>query len=699
MPSTSSRARSRSNSTDVDGNTHQPSSPRSSAGSESSDSGKFSSENRTSLLPQLFSRAELDINVAMNYVLQRFFDMNDVSLAPSLRAVDLIVDQTYSEALTLRQLNDTFSNKQYRYFNTTSRNKKISNCPIFCVAVYAANYWGGHAGGSSIHFDGFQSVPLLRDTKSFEALAARQAADISPPADDETPIDSLSSPSSLDWSKSKVIRSMEPPNELNYAVFPWLSKLQEDLETLDRTNYNLHSLCELFEYLARVLIQDLAYLSCTNELPSLLSNVLEYVPRLYTSMEFKQFKSEMQRLINAQHKNMDWNDQILSKIEGGYIDICRRFALHNQSLHDELRTLRLELASIKKSMSDVLQTQRLYLSGGIPNGPMANANNVQNGPSTDKNGLPANITNSLGTTEEHGQISPSLTSRSMFHSLSGSAVPESQVRKLPLPTQAGLTPPPADSPFKRFKFDDLRPSHGAQPQQQQGPQQYTMLQQSQPQQSTPGNINATLDSMLSRGGLSPRLGVPSSTGVPMSSQLSPQFGFPSVPVQMIPKTIPSGTSSYGDSAQEVFKYKLSRENKTIWDLFNEWFVGLNGEPSIKSLIDTYGWRRWKVGEDSHFFPTRRIIIDYIEREVDRGLRTDRFVNMDRESMRKVVTDDLEKFRATNGLTLNSISMYFRNLTRKNTEICIYENFQDWSVLLIDEDEKNKYCKRQHNSSS
>lgn len=104
-----------------------------------------------------------------------------------------------------------------------------------------------------------------------------------------------------------------------------------------------------------------------------------------------------------------------------------------------------------------------------------------------------------------------------------------------------------------------------------------------------------------------------------------------------------------------------------------------------------------MSEDSHFFPTRRIIIDYIEREIDRGLRTGRFLDSDREAMRKVITDDLEKFRAANGLTLNSISMYFRNLTRKNTEICIYNNFQDWSIMLIEEEEKNKYCKRQQNN--
>lgn len=145
------------------------------------------------------------------------------------------------------------------------------------------------------------------------------------------------------------------------------------------------------------------------------------------------------------------------------------------------------------------------------------------------------------------------------------------------------------------------------------------------------------------------------------------------------------------------KYKLSRENKTIWDLYTEWYIGLNGKPSIKNLIEDYGWRRWKVSDDSHFFPTRRIIIDYIENECDRGIKLGRFTNPEqpREEIRKVLVGDLEKFRINNGLTLNSLSMYFKNLTKENKEICIFDNFENWTVRAMTEDEKVKYCKRQH----
>ncbi|CEP61911.1 transcription regulator GCR1 LALA0_S04e03466g [Lachancea lanzarotensis] len=684
MNNSSSRPRSVNNSPKLGSRRQQTPSPQSSTSSQMSEPDGFSPNGKSSLLPQLFTCAQLDINVAMNYVLQRFFEMQDAQLAPSLRVVDLVVEQTYAESLTLRQLNDTFSNKQYRYFNTVSRSKQVSGCPVFCVAVYAASQWGGHPGGTPIRFEDFQNVRLLADTSSFEALAASRAAGVSPSSQSEPATGTLTS------SPGKIVRIMEPPDELRNEVFPWLDKLQQDLETKDRTNYNLHTLCELFEYLARVLIQDLAYLSCTNELPYLLSNVMGYVPRLRKNFAFKQFKSEMQRMIISQSKTTDWNDQVLLRVEEGYIDISRRFALHNQFLQEELRSLRHELKSVKQVLTEVVNAQRTLASNSahnsvvFPNALGAGANG------TDKNGLSSNFFNNMGSAgEEQAQRTPSLAPINMFHSLSGSAIPESQKRKLPLPNQSGFSPPSIDSPFKRFRFDDPKagtPTHQQILQQQQ-------LQQQLQHQSQAANINVPLDSILARNTGSPRLGISSLTSAPVSSQLSPQYGNSQISGQR-PS---SGSSPNGNASHEVLKYKLSRENKTVWDLYNEWYVGLNGDPSIKYLIDTYGWRRWKVGEDSHFFPTRRIIIDYIEREVDRGVRAGRFLNTDRESMRKVITDDLEKFRVTNGLTLNSISIYFRNLTRKNTEICIYANFEDWAVLQIDEDQKNKYCKRQHNS--
>lgn len=428
-------------------NRKQTPSPRSST-SEMSGSGKCAQ--KTSLLPQLFASSQLNISVAMQYVLQRFFEIQDPSLAQSLRAVDLIVDQTYAESLTLRQLNDSFSNKQYRYFNTVSRHKQVSRCPIFCIAAYAASRWGGHRSGLSIRFEGFQNVPLLNDTSSFAALSASQVAGVSPSAEEEP------SPYSI-WGREKTMRTLEPPEELIHYVFPWLHDLQEDLETKDRTNYNLHSLCELFEYLARVLIQDLAFLSCSNELPFLLSNTLEYVPQLESSRSFKLFKSDMQRQITSRTNKSEWSDQVLSRVEESYIELSKRFALHNQSLSDEVRSLKSELGSTKQLVAEILNYQRQMASYSISNGALSANGSNNNAPvgSIDKGVLSSNLFNNLvHSSEDQPQSTPSLAPINMFHSLSSSAVPETQKRELPLPNSSGFSPAPIGSPLKRFKFDD-----------------------------------------------------------------------------------------------------------------------------------------------------------------------------------------------------------------------------------------------------
>ena len=162
----------------------------------------------------------------------------------------------------------------------------------------------------------------------------------------------------------------------------------------------------------------------------------------------------------------------------------------------------------------------------------------------------------------------------------------------------------------------------------------------------------------------------------------------------------SGPAPTKVGPNDNIKYKLSRDNKTVWDLYTEWYIGFNGKLSIKKLIENYGWRRWKVSEDSHFFPTRRVIMDYIETEVDRGMKYGRFVNVDgsRDDIRRTIVGDLEKFRIDNGLTLNSLSLYFRNLTKNNKGICIFEDFKSWKIRLMSEDEKIKYCKRQYTTT-
>ncbi|SCU91771.1 LAMI_0E07184g1_1 [Lachancea mirantina] len=631
---------------------------------------------------------------AMRFVVARMFQVEDPGVVRALRAVDLVLDQTYSESLTLRKLGDLTSNRQYHYFNTVARHRDISRCPVAVLALYAVQRWGGGRPAATIRFDNYMDVPLLGDDVCDVAAgdAVGDAVGDAPPpslSSQDSPElfspERTSGPSSTSvWGRNKMARMLEPPAALLYVVFPWLLTLKDDLEHRDRTNYNLHSVCELFEFLAKVAIQDFAWLVCSNDLPRWQAVMVDCVPKLASNGSFLQYQAKLQPQVPGpaasqppgRSSQPQWREEILSRVEDSYIEISRRFALHNQSVSHEIQGLKSELGQLRQLISDLVQSQKQLLNkhrsqsfGSMGNGSLA----------MDRNTFASNAINGIvGASEEQSPAATSLAPLNMLHSLSTSGMPDSQKRKLPLPATSGFSPQPADSPFKRFKFDEARLS--------------------QP----PINPTATLDSLLSKPMGNQGLSIPSLSGLGASAQISSNYSTPGNTTQLAYRNPdhlephePSGATSDGDAANEAFKYKLSRDNKTVWDLYNEWYVGLGGNPSIKSLIEMYGWRRWKVNDDSHFFPTRRIIIDYIERECQRGLRHGRFVNTDREAIRKVVTEDLEKFRVANGLSLNSLSMYIRNLTRRNAEICIYSNFQDWAITLLSEDIKNKFCRRHH----
>lgn len=91
--------------------------------------------------------------------------------------------------------------------------------------------------------------------------------------------------------------------------------------------------------------------------------------------------------------------------------------------------------------------------------------------------------------------------------------------------------------------------------------------------------------------------------------------------------------------------------------------------SIQELIKQYGWRRWKVTGDSHFFPKRRVVIDYIEDETNIGFKNGRFnVHLDTlENCRKFVIWDLEQFRILNEMSLNNISILLKNVKKLNSK--------------------------------
>lgn len=606
-------------------------------------------------LPLMLSASQIKIISIMTYILNKFYNVSDNSTIQSLKLIDLIVDQTYPESLTLRKLNDSLSNRQYQYFNTISRNKDITRCPIFCIGIYSIFKWGGNRG-NAIRFDNFTEVPLVGDI-------SRSGT----PTNEYTPNVSEIPHYSTNSHGNKILRSsLEPPNEFIEVLFPWLNLLEEDFQNKDRTNYNLHSLFELFHFLGKVVVQDLAYLSCTGILPHLQSIIMEHIPKLYQCSFFKTFKKDLQKEIDGDSVQSDWCNILMDKIEESFIEVSKKFTVENTRLTQEVKDLKLELSDMKQLVSQILQSQRQILSGS------STSNNASNGILIlDKNSISSNLLNNLVNGEEQPH---SLAPINMFPSLSSSAVQDTQKRKLPLPNSQPFSPQLIDSPFKKFKFDESK-SHTA---------------------TTNGANATTLDSILSKSITSPRIPIPTLTTGATPTQLSSQSATPVASTGTAKRT---STSSSTGAPNEAIKYKLSRDNKTIWDLYTEWYLGLPGKPSIKSLIEKFGWRRWKVSDDSHFFPTRRIIIDYIERECKRGLRLGRFsLEQDREEIKKIVAQDLEKFRMSNGLTLNSLSLYFRNLTRENKEICMYDNFQDWSLLLINDDDKNKYCKRQQTNA-
>lgn len=201
-------------------------------------------------------------------------------------------------------------------------------------------------------------------------------------------------------------------------------------------------------------------------------------------------------------------------------------------------------------------------------------------------------------------------------------------------------------------------------------------------------------------------------------------------------------SSQKSAANKDIKYRVFRGHKTIFDLCEEWYEGIpkvkvlegqakandNGDKdevpifkikgldnydnsklftpikkddsemrireikaqyqstkneverleSIKNLIQNYGWRKWKVTGDSHFFPKRRVVIDFIEEELKDGYKNGRFnVHVDDyNESRKVIICDLENFRLVNDLTLNNIAKLLKNVKKLSSKSIVKEDPED-----------------------
>ena len=79
-----------------------------------------SQENQTSSNNNEGGNTSSNFYAITQYILQDYFKAN-VNNLPTLKLVDLIVDQTYTDSLTLRKLNDSSSFQTYEYFNTVPR--------------------------------------------------------------------------------------------------------------------------------------------------------------------------------------------------------------------------------------------------------------------------------------------------------------------------------------------------------------------------------------------------------------------------------------------------------------------------------------------------------------------------------------------------------------------------------------------------
>ncbi|CDH15502.1 related to Glycolytic genes transcriptional activator GCR1 [Zygosaccharomyces bailii] len=681
------------------------------------------------------------------YILQAYFKVQYGELQ-GLKLVDLVVDATYGESLTLRKLNENTSVKSYEYFNTVGRQEDITRCPIFALATYFVIRWS-HPN-PPITLDNFDRVRLLDASaismdRGFQELAGAGVTD----------------------QQGKVTRaeSFEPPRELANVIFPWLPSLRQDMELVDRTNYKLHSFLELFEFMARAIVQDLKYLQLHPALlPNIVSFVAKFIPELFHSEKFLSMRTLGSSTGAVGGSQINGASDRHSE---QYLELSRRLTTENVRLGQQITQLKTDLGNVRYMCDQILRLQRQVLrqsdsnastSGIAGGGPSLLSNLVQSAEeSTRKRKLP------LPTTQV----------TSPFPLSPGGPIPRAEsphTKRLrseerPTPSQTALDmllSRTANSP--RFPTLQANPSRGTprysspttfaiggspgavlppvplQPRttQPEAHSQPRRLEANMSAPNTPADNEAAHEDVLPSAPqpIAQERERPHSVPSPQQSPLPPppspppplqQSAVASQPAQQLQKeeqqqqqqqeeeeshkplspksTAPADNATVASNKKNGeklgpnrhIKYKLSRDNKTIWDLYTEWYIGLKGHASIKNLIENYGLRRWKVSDDSHFFPTRRIIMDYIEMECDRGIKLGRFTNPDqrREDIRKIIVGDLEKFRINNGLTLNSLSMYFKNLTKENKEICIFQNFRNWSVRAMTEEEKNKYCKRQH----
>ncbi|ANZ77573.1 BA75_04728T0 [Komagataella pastoris] len=116
---------------------------------------------------------------------------------------------------------------------------------------------------------------------------------------------------------------------------------------------------------------------------------------------------------------------------------------------------------------------------------------------------------------------------------------------------------------------------------------------------------------------------------------------------------PSVTSVSSDSESgSDYKYEMCRDVRTVFELWDEWYKGLNGKPPIVELESKYG-SDWRMKKDMHFFFRRKKIIEGINQLIKE--------NEDTKSVKQIL-QDAEKLRKTlsnKSRSLNALSNYFQ----------------------------------------
>lgn len=121
--------------------------------------------------------------------------------------------------------------------------------------------------------------------------------------------------------------------------------------------------------------------------------------------------------------------------------------------------------------------------------------------------------------------------------------------------------------------------------------------------------------LLQRGSASPSPAGPRRPRSPsLLLPIAPQAVSLAGPARLAPPVIAAAAEA---ATAQLPSYKLSREVRTIPDLWREWTIGLAGLPSVEELDRRYG-SKWRPRGEAQYYSTRKRIIDEIRKRAGRA---------------------------------------------------------------------------------